>query len=167
MTQTNISIGEYILSLTVLGALSGAVMVFAPDNGIKKYLRYLVSLIIALTLLMPLKNVIFALPRYLENMSGTYQSTDSDGVELPDSTEILVNCAAHKLRAELEYSVNKLFGINADILPVFDSTEPENITLERLMVTLHDQRAADAVKLYLQTQTGCEVTMTVGGEAIP
>ena len=167
MTQTNLSIGEYILSLTVLGALSGAVMVFAPDNGIKKYLKYLVSLIIALTLLMPLKNVIFALPKYLENMSGTYQSYDSDGITLPDSTEILVNCTAHKLRAELEYSVQRLFGINADILPVFDLSDPQSIKLEKLIVTIYDQRTAETVKMYLQKQIGCEVELTVGGESIP
>jgi len=160
------SISEYILSLTILSVLSGAVMVFAPDNGIKKYLRCLVSLIIALTLLMPLKNVIFALPEYLKSMTAEIEISDMDDTVLPDSTELLVNFTAAQLADELENSIMRQFGITADVMLRFDTSDTSAIHPELVTVGLNesDRESANAIKLYISAELGCDVRIIIGGE---
>lgn len=160
------TISEYILSLTVLAALSGTVLVFAPDNGIKKYLRCLVSLIIALTLLMPLKNVIFALPGFLSEINSTTPGGESYEANVKTTAELLADTTAEQISSELEYSINERFGINADIIVRFDTSNATEIKLECITVGISEdcRGKADAIRMYITAQAGCKVEVIVGGE---
>jgi len=161
------NISRYILGLIVMSILSSAIMIFAPDNGIKKYLKYPVAMIIALTLLMPLRDILFDLPSALSEMTNRTQISDRYlDVDMPDSSELIVNYTANRLRAELEYMISDRFGVNADIMPHFDTSDLSSIELEKVTVMLRegDEIYADDIKLYLSAKLGCDAETVSGGE---
>jgi len=160
------SLNEYIVNLTVMTALSSAVLIFAPDNGIKKYLKYLVSVIIALALLMPLKDIIFTLPQKLAEMSSGFAAPENEEIEMPTSDELIINYTARRLRAELEYAVSDRFGIEAEILPVFNTDDISAVRLERVIVKLNDKDSMykTAVMGFISDKTGCKAEITEEGD---
>jgi len=160
------SLNEYILSLTLITALSSAVLIFAPDNGIKKYLKYLVSMIIALALLMPLKDIIFTLPQKLQAISSDLPPSSVTDISMPTSEELIIGYTSQKLRTELEYAVSDRFGIKAEILPVFDYENISAVRLEKVIVKLahEDSAYTGAVGLFIADKTGCAAEFAKEGE---
>ena len=61
----------FIISLIAAAAASAVIEGFVPDSdgrgGLKKYIKYLISLTILVTLLAPLRSLVSALPDSFEN----------------------------------------------------------------------------------------------------
>lgn len=76
----------FVISLIAASAASAVIEGFLPDsdgkNGMKKYLKYLISLAVLLMLLSPLKNLVVAIPSLAQSIpSGndifSYESVES------------------------------------------------------------------------------------------
>ena len=67
----------FIMSLVCASAASALIDGFVPDGGIKKYVRYLISLSILLVLLSPLKSVLTSLPSLVASGNMSYESVEA------------------------------------------------------------------------------------------
>ena len=67
----------FILSLVCVAAGTALIDGFVPDGAMKKYVRYLVSLIVLLMLVSPIRRMIGALPSLTSTTSGDYAAVDA------------------------------------------------------------------------------------------
>ena len=76
----------FIISLIAAAAASAVIEGFVPDSdgrgGLKKYMKYLISLTILVTLLAPLRNLVSAIPSFADRIEEsaeafTYEGSDS------------------------------------------------------------------------------------------
>jgi len=69
----------YILSLIGAAAVSALIDGFVPDGGseMKKYLRYLMGLIVLLVLLSPVRELLLLIPSAIDSASASLESADA------------------------------------------------------------------------------------------
>lgn len=67
----------FVMSLVCASAASALIDGFVPDGGIKKYVRYLISLSILLVLLSPLKSLVTSLPELIAVTDASYGDIDA------------------------------------------------------------------------------------------
>ncbi len=67
----------FILSLVGAAAASSLIEGFVPEGGLKKYVRYLISLILLLVLISPLFEIVSMLPTFSRAEGFTYDSVDA------------------------------------------------------------------------------------------
>ncbi len=72
-----VEIREFILSLVSAAAACSLVEGFLPDGGVKKYVKYLASLVILAVLLAPLGDIIERLPSLAYAGEFSYDSVDA------------------------------------------------------------------------------------------
>lgn len=67
----------FIMSIIAAAAASALIEGFVPDGGMKKYVKYLISLFILLVLLSPLKSLLGMLPTLASGAGFTYESVEA------------------------------------------------------------------------------------------
>ena len=67
----------FIMSLITVSAASALLDGFTPDGALKKYLRYVVSLILLIILLTPVRSVIEMLPSLASDLAFSYESVEA------------------------------------------------------------------------------------------
>ena len=70
-------ISGFIISLVSAAAATALIDGFVPDGTMKKYVRYLVSLVILLVLLSPVRDIIDAIPSITAKVSAGYEGTEA------------------------------------------------------------------------------------------
>lgn len=95
----------FVMSLIIAGASCGiAEGIISSTGELKKYLRYLCALTILLTLMSPLKNIISAIPEYIESGKDVF---DYSSVEAVSRVNSLIGL-------HIRDSVAEKFGIESD-----------------------------------------------------
>ena len=67
----------FIMSLIAVSAASALLDGFTPDGGVKKYFRYLVSLLILIVLLTPVRGIIGKIPSAAAGYNFSYDSVEA------------------------------------------------------------------------------------------
>lgn len=67
----------FIMSLITVSAASALIEGFTPNGGMKKYIRYLISLMILLVLLTPIKGLFGIIPLLAANTEFSYDSVEA------------------------------------------------------------------------------------------
>ncbi len=67
----------FIMSLIAVSAASALLDGFTPDGGMKKYFRYLVSLLILIALLSPVRSIIGMIPSIAAGYEFSYDSVEA------------------------------------------------------------------------------------------
>ncbi len=70
-------IKEFIMSLAAVSAASALLDGFTPDGALKKYLRYIVSLLILVVLLTPIKGALEIIPSLAAGIEMKYDSVEA------------------------------------------------------------------------------------------
>ena len=92
----------FIMSLVSAAAATALIECFVPDGGMKKYVKYLVSLIVLLVLLSPIKKLIGAIPEAIDDISGDYSSVEA----LSRANSIVAMHIEKSLREKFSLGVN-------------------------------------------------------------
>ena len=130
------------MSLISAAAVSGIIDGFVPDSdgrgGIKKYLKYLISLSILLTLLSPLSKIVSSIPEYVDSAGGIF---DYSSVEAMSRVNSIIALHVRDAVAE-RFGLDKN-EISAEISEEYDSIK---LTMKRrfgiIASDLHDYISA-------------------------
>ena len=154
------TVTKTLFSLIALSVFSAAVTAFAPDGTAKKGLHFLVALMTATLLLLPLSGLLTTLPALFS--SGGYEAqAGPTSAGLPSSAELLADYAARSMRVTLEEMVRRKFGAECEIFLQMDAQDPEAIALTGVYVRVSDSGGADIREIvrYLREETLAEVTL--------
>lgn len=139
-------ISGFILSLVSAAAATALIDGFVPDGAMKKYVRYLVSLVILLVLLSPLRDIIGELPSLAAKSSAEY-----DAVEAFTRANSIV--AMH-----IEKSLVEKFSLRDDEVDVEYSADGISVSSKRRVGVF-----ASDIELYIMNTYGVEAKVELYG----
>ncbi len=153
-------IKEYILSLITISIAAGIINMIPPDGPLKKYIKYIISLSVAITLLLPLKDIVYTLPSLIKIKAG---ETDNES-----KYEIYRNAAVGNAVLEIEKktaeAIKNKTGIEAEVRLKVDDTDPQLIIILGVTVILkkEDSVSGNGILIYVSDVMGipysdCEV----------
>ncbi len=152
-----------IFALVVLAVTSSALLLITPDGELKRYVKYIISLVFAVALLTPLASLLMRLPDYVTGIEFDPPQSSTD--ILPDANALVVSYTASKLSAEIESALHRELGVECDVMVEFNASDLENVTVESVNVLLLDATAGDTVARYVRSMLGGFVDVQiVGGE---
>lgn len=148
-------IREAIYAISVISVASGCINVFSPDGRMKKYVKYIVSLVVIASLLRPISYIFTQIPSYLdsvENITEQSQNTnDSSGMENAVE-EGIKNVLMQKFSLK-----NDSFNVHAEL----KKSENSNL-VEKIEIRIKDRESfylCEEIKLYLKSTFGCEISV--------
>ena len=143
---------EYILSLLTVSAVAGAVGMVPPDGPLKKYVRYIISLAVALTLLLPLGDLVKTLPAMI-NISSGIDISENDAVLYENR---LVAEAVFEIEKNTAEAVLAKTGVYVKITLEVDDTDPQLIIIKsvRIKADGSDRASGAGIALYVSDILG-------------
>lgn len=154
-------ISDYILSLIVVSATVGLIGMLTPDgenDGIKRYIKYIISLGVTLTLLAPLGDVIYALPGMLEDI--TAETQQGEAVTLaPELYSEMTEQSAIAIEDALEKEIAARYDVNVHVKLNLDVTDYMSIKILGATVRINkaDSLYIDLIEKLLYNTLCCEI----------
>lgn len=139
-------ISGFIISLVSAAAATALIDGFVPDGAMKKYVRYLVSLVILLVLLSPLHDIVGELPSLVAKSSAEY-----------DATEAFVR-ANSIVAMHIEKSLIEKFSLYDNEVDVEYSIDGISVSAKRRIGVL-----ASDIELYILNTYGVEAKVELYG----
>jgi hypothetical protein len=154
-------ISDYILSLFIVSAAVGIVSMLAPEGengGIKKFIKYIVSLAVTLTLLAPLGDIIYALPGIIGDMAAEMPSQDAVTLS-PELYAEMTESSAGAIEAALESEISARYGVHCRVKLILDTSDymSINITGVKYKISRADSLYIDLIEKLLKNTLCCEV----------
>jgi len=116
----------------IISLAAGAAMIFSPgdENGIGKYIKYVVSLIIIITLLVPFKDIIYMIPKVLsDDMS--ILSDSSMGYASDDFYDEIIEMSVSEIEKAISGQIKNSHG--TDVVAVYAETDHRDV--ENIIIT--------------------------------
>ena len=155
--------GIYVYSLIALSVASGIAITLCPENGnIKKYVKYLCALMIALCLVSPIKNV--------GNIDIRASFDTMDRVDYDDDNitgQMILEETKIRLSEELSASLTEKYGDFFDGCEfMFDESDLLSLKLKCVNVRTDADSAflIHDVKTYVEKEYGCRCEVIKPGE---
>ncbi len=139
-------ISGFIISLVSAAAATALIDGFVPDGTMKKYVRYLVSLVILIVLLSPLRDIIGELPSLTAKASAEY-----------DATEVFAR-ANSIVAMHIEKSLIEKFSLRDDELDVTYGSDRLSVSAKRRVGVF-----ASDIELYILNTYGVEAKVELYG----
>ena len=154
----------YVNTLLTLSVTCEIVNSFLPSyqKSLKKYVGYLMGLVMAVVILSPLSSLVGGIGTIKENIKNF---TDSLMIEekAENANKIIINATEKSICDKIKNMlISKYHFEDTDVYVSLETEEndTEAITVTRIVVTLTNKASwsdADRVKEYLENMTGCEV----------
>jgi hypothetical protein len=170
------SIGNFLYTVFLISLAAGAAEIFAPKGETKKYVKYIVSLAVLITLAIPAVRLFKDVPDLLKGLSaiaddGKYQGImDADAV--PEKSAYAEMIAAGQ--AEIErYILSQIcleFGLSEESVSVtvsIDDSDVENIAVTGVNIYVNTDNFSENlinpedVSEFVGKMIGCERVETV------
>ena len=151
------SINTYVLSLIALSVTSGLLGAMLPENtGIRKYLRYLISLAALTVMLSPLFGLIPKIPELIDSIpepSAHEKSSENEAAENTGFQQAVIRESVRQIELRIEEEVLQTFGCNLDISLQYDESDitAVRITGGIVQFCLPQEMREQAIK-YIQDQ---------------
>ena len=139
-------ISGFVLSLVSAAAATALIDGFVPDGAMKKYVRYLVSLIILLVLISPLRDILNGIPSISAAASGEYDAAQA----FARANSIV---AMH-----IENSIIEKFSLGDDEVDVSYSTDGISVSVKRRIGIF-----ASDIELYIVNTYGIKAKVELYG----
>lgn len=154
-------ISDYILSLLVVSAAVGIVGMLAPDGengGIKRYIKYIISLAVTLTLLAPLGDVIYALPGMIGDITAKTQTDEAVTLE----AELYANMtesSAKAIEKALEEEIATRYKVNCQVKLTLDASDYMSIKITGVTYKINkaDSLYIGLIEKLLNNTLCCEI----------
>lgn len=158
-------ISDYILSLIVVSAAVGLIGMLTPDgenDGIKRYIKYIISLGVTLTLLAPLGDVIYTLPGMLEDI--TAETQQSEAVTLaPELYNEMTDQSAIAIEDALEEEIAARYHVQCNVKLNLDATDYMSIKIigATARINKSDSLYINLIEKFLYNTLCCEIEWEV------
>jgi hypothetical protein len=146
------SIKSYLMTLIVVSITAGVINIFSPEGVIKKYIKYAVSLSVVIILLLPFKDLIYTIPKLmndydLSNLGNNAVSVSSDDVASSDW--LLAQLTVNNIEANLSQMIDDRFGLkDTEIEIIYDAGDSQEIVLSKVNVIINDDITAKEDIIY-------------------
>lgn len=154
----------YLNTLLTVSVISGIVNSFLPSSkkSLKKYVGYLMGLVLAVVILSPLASFVSEISTIKENIKNF---TDSLMIEesVGKANKVIINATEKSICDKIKNMlISKYHFEDTDVYVSLETEEndTETTTVKRIVVTLTNKASwsdADRIKKYLENITGCEV----------
>lgn len=144
-----------VYSLAIISVSVGILDIFSGFGGLKKYTKYIISLILVCSLLLPVKNIFSVLKQGLfEDFSDSFSDS-----ELVDENSYIT-----PVEIGLSKKISDYFSLPPSAFLVeiqIDNTKNEKIITD-IIITLTDRKyfyLCEKIEAYLKSSFGCEVSV--------
>gem|GEM_PF-5842766 len=147
--MTEIKSSLYTIAITAISA--GILDIFSQSGKLKKYVKYIISLIIVISLLLPIGNIISSIPDNAEppDIQPEHENTIDTNIE---NTFVLA----------LKNSIHSRFSIPSEAIDIKIGTEKNNkeIYINKISVIIKDKTYfcfSERINVFLKSITDCEI----------
>ena len=156
----------YIFSILTIAVISGILCsIISESNPLRKYLTYLCSLVLVITLLSPIKNLLNSGSSIKEYINSFYHNIRTEEI-IDSSNELIVNTSKENVSNGIKKAIMEKFSFKEGDVYVFldiDSKDITSIKIQQVNVILTNEASwsdTDKVKSFLDELLGCKVSVT-------
>lgn len=152
-----------ILLLSVIGGIINSLII--PQNKVKKYVSYFISLIMILVILSPIFKFISSFENVKEYISNFYHSIRTEEI-IEQSNSLIVKTSEENVCNGIKEIIISKFGFEKTDVYVSincDKSDISCIKINEVTVILTNKASwsnIDAVKEYLDKTVGCKINVT-------
>lgn len=161
----------YLKGLITVSVITGIITALAPeskDGGLKKYIKYITSLILLVVLISPLVPVFTNIDSFGEQITNAAKNltgADSEGSDgsITTSTELILRESVRNIKREVSEITEGKFGIpkeNIDVDIQCDSSDIENIVIKKIKISIRggsgNQAQVFLIEEYMREIFSCE-----------
>lgn len=154
----------YITAIIVMSAAAGIINLLAPgdENGMRKYVKFIVSLAVTLVLLSPLTGLLKTLPNLLDSISGSTASNRYDDVPAELYSEMSAR-TAESIENAIEERIADRYEIKIKLTLRLDESDYSNVSITGADLRMKDSDFIyrDAVTKYIKDTLDCEVKLII------
>ena len=156
---------NYVRSIVILAILSGISKALLSNYKIKKYVNYLIGLIMVIMIIMPFNNFTHKINVAKEQINGIFESLDFQN-KINDSNSVIVNTTKEKVTKGLRDALISKYGFDErDIFIelILDDSEISSIKITGVNIILTNKASwsnVDSVKSYTENLIGVNVNVT-------
>lgn len=155
-------INEYILSLLIVSVTAGLIGMLLPDgehDGIKRYVKYVISLGVTVTLLAPLGDVIYALPGMLDNMTEITQENREEVTLAPELYQEMTLQSAEAIENALEDEIQTRYNVHCNIKLELDTGDYMSIKITgaEIRINKSDSLYKDLIEKLIFNTLNCDI----------
>ncbi|MBE6686952.1 MAG: hypothetical protein E7591_06935 [Ruminococcaceae bacterium] len=157
---------EYIFSLMIVSVSCAAVNMLAPDNSkLSKYVHFLVGLVVALAMLLPIQSIVRDMPLLFDE--AVFEDKRSVITSLVDESELIIEESVSIMERELKEQIeNRLSKKISNISIEYDAQDPENVIITKVRVEYDKSNRLlfSDTERYVEELLLCECEVGVAGE---
>ena len=156
---------NYVRSIVILAILSGILKALLSNYKIKKYVNYLIGLIMVIMIIMPFNNFTHKINVAKEQINGIFESLNFQN-NINDSNSVIVNTTKEKVTKGLRDALISKYGFDErDIFIelILDDSEISSIKITGVNIILTNKASwsnVDSVKSYTENLIGVNVNVT-------
>lgn len=177
------TISSWLYTIFIISLFAGVADIFAPLGETKKYVKYIVSLVILIALAVPVTKVLKNVPQFLNGLSQITKENEyknvSEDIKTDGEKDIyasMIGAGREEIAAYLCMNLCNRFGLPEEIVTMdisLDDMDLENVLITEIVIYVYmradeDDTAmpeADALSKYIAGITGCErVKAVIGNE---
>lgn len=154
----------YFITLLVVSFVGGIINSILPSGGLKKYVKYIISLVCVITLVSPLTSIVLNATSIKDGIINFVDNTIiKDKIEISNS--LILNTSAEKIGDGIKDTIIDKYGFEekeviVDVL--FNDENKSSITIEKIEIYLTGKASwSDCTKIeeYLKSLTGCNISV--------
>ena len=148
----------YITAITALSVASAVMNMVISSEEIRKYVRYVLSLALVLTVVSPIVPLLKRIPDAIGEMGDFFGGYSEVSPEVFDE---MAEHSAAALENALEDSVSEKYGISVELEIFLERTENNGAKVSRAELTMsrRDLIYFDAVMSYIEKTLNCELEL--------
>ncbi len=142
-------------AIAVVAIIVGLIEIFADSGKLRGYVKYVISLIVIISLLYPIREILQVFPKSIEKLSGEIENGDSS--EINESVKQAVE-------AGISDEIEKRFSMPADCYYVSIEIVDEggDVFINKINIGILKKdyfRYAERIDTYLKSTYGCEINV--------
>ncbi len=156
---------EFFKAILIFSVISGIISSLIVNGAVKKYVNYLISLIMVLIIISPIFNILSSINKIEEYMRDFSHSIKTEEL-INSSNALIVNTSEERVCDGIKEMIISKFGFEETDVYIsldLDKTEINSIKIKAVNVVLTNKASwsdTDRVKEYLDKTIGCKISVT-------
>lgn len=154
----------YIITLLVISFVGGIINSILPDGGLKKYVKYIISLVCVISLVSPLTSIVLNAASIKDGVTSFIDEIIiKDKIEISNS--LILDTSAEKINEGIKETIIEKYGFDEKevfVNVVFNHKNNASITIDKIEVSLTGKSSwsdCERIKEYLKDLTGCNISV--------
>ena len=154
----------YIITLLVISFVGGIINSILPNGGLKKYVKYIISLVCVISLVSPLSSIVLNASSIKDGVTSFVDKIIiNDKVEISNS--LILNTSAEKISEGIKDTIINKYNFEEKevfVDVIFNKKNNAAITIDKIEVSLTGKASwsdCERIEEYLKSLTGCNISV--------